>query len=137
MSHLKQIKRLNRISEIIESADVGVDKKNIDDIEKQIRKKYDKLKNYRYVDDLEVLAKGFFLQHISLDLEKTGGGVIANIHRNFNGIVDMITIKNLYGNNYWKVKPKKHYLFYIERGGSARKDWINQILKEYNIKMKK
>jgi len=110
-------KRMNEIDNIIGLMDdtiaqnTKITKSQID----IILTKFPELKKYKFMDN-EDISLGTIIKCVDLNLNKVSiPAIIVNIEYysspNKLKIIKYITVVNNYKKSYWKLKPKKHYMF--------------------------
>ena len=84
-----------------------------DNIIKQIKKKYPKLKHYEYIHS-EQINENDLIQMVSLDMKKLSiVGKCVKINYNQNKTIENILLANNLLNIYWRINPTKYYVFKI------------------------
>jgi hypothetical protein len=106
-SQEKRKKDINAILRLYKEPDVP------DNIIKQIRKKYPKLKHYEYIHS-EQINENDLIQMVSLDLKKISiVGKCVRINYNQNKTIENILLVNNLLNIYWRINPTKYYVFKV------------------------
>jgi len=84
-----------------------------DNIIKQIKKKYPKLKHYEYIHS-EQINENDLIQMVSLDMKKLSiVGKCVRINYNQNKTIENILLVNNSLNIYWRINPTKYYVFKV------------------------
>lgn len=110
-------KRMNDIDNIVGLMDdtitqnTKITKSQVD----SILTKFPELKKYKFMN-IEDITLGTIIKCVDLNLNKVSiPAIIVNIeyYSSFNKlkIIKYITVVNNYKKSYWKIKPKKHYMF--------------------------
>ena len=82
-----------------------------DNIIKQIKKKYPKLKYFEYIHS-EQINENDLIQMVSLDMKKLSiVGKCVKITYNQNKTIENILLVNNLLNIYWRINPTKYYVF--------------------------
>jgi hypothetical protein len=122
---MAQQKRLNDINQILkyyEEPDIPTT------IVKTIQKKFPEVKYYS-LTTAEQLYTGMNLSLVTLDMSKLlVPGKCVKIFYRKNNSINRVMLYNSYLNIYWKVNPKKYYMFKII---SDRDIYIKEFLKDY------
>ena len=103
----KRQKDINAILRLYKEPDVP------DNIIKQIKKKYPKLKHYEYIHS-EQINENDLIQMVSLDMKKISiVGKCVRINYNQNKTIENILLVNNLLNIYWRINPTKYYVFKV------------------------
>jgi hypothetical protein len=126
----KRQKDINAILRLYKEPDVP------DNIIKQIKKKYPKLKHYEYIHS-EQINENDLIQMVSLDMKKISiVGKCVRINYNQNKTIENILLANNLLNIYWRINPTKYYVFkVISKQDVEMKELIQNIYKK-NLKKK-
>ncbi|AYV82197.1 MAG: hypothetical protein Homavirus15_6 [Homavirus sp.] len=120
-------RKIKKLGFIIES---NTNKKDIDQLLYTIEKKFsDKLKNYIYLSDINLLRKGKYIYYISLHLSEIHSGIVVDISKNLDGIVYLLTLKNPYANILWKIKVNKYHIFVLDK--RKKSSYVMKCLSSY------
>ncbi|CAH6420984.1 Hypothetical protein KVN_LOCUS93 [uncultured virus] len=131
-------KRLNQIKNDVEQ--INKNTLILEDIIKEIKTKFGNLlESYIFIENSNLIKRGFFIFYVNIHLDKIRGGIVSNIIYDNSGLVNLLILRNLYKNVYWKIKPKKNYIFFYNRAeqNSAFRKNINKIIKKFNIDIHK
>ena len=97
-------------------------------IVKKIQKKFPEVKYYSLIT-AEQLYIGMNISMVTLDMSKLlVPGKCVKIFYRKNNSINRIMLFNSYLNIYWKVNPKKYYMFKII---SDKEIYMKEILKDY------
>lgn len=126
----KRQKDINAILRLYHEPDVP------DNIIKQIKKKYPKLKHYEYVHS-EQINENDLIHMVSLDMKKLSiVGKCVRINYNQNKTIENILLANNLLNIYWRINPTKYYVFkLISKDDVRMKELIENIYRK-NLKKK-
>ncbi len=126
----KRQKDINAILRLYKEPDVP------DNIIKQIKKKYPKLKHYEYIHS-EQINENDLIQMVSLDMKKISiVGKCVRINYNQNKTIENILLANNLLNIYWRINPTKYYVFkVISNNDVEMKELIENIYRK-NLKKK-
>lgn len=129
---MRRRERLNKISNILDTLDDNHKRKE-DMVQKILNTWPERLVDYKYTEDLEPLwmlkdnknarygkergyvGRGLFIQYVSLDLKKIGGGALVNFKHDCNGLISKIILKNTSKNVIFQIDPCRYYIFYKVR----------------------
>ena len=82
-----------------------------DSIINKIKKKYNELKNYEYLHT-EQIVENELIQMVSLDLKHLSIiGRCIKITYTENNTIETILLTNNYLNIFWRINPRKYYVF--------------------------
>ena len=107
MAQQKRLEDINNILRNYSEPDVPTD------IVKKIKKEFPEVKYYKLVK-AEQLYEGMNLSLVTLDISKllVPGRCVKIFYRK-NGSVNRVMLYNSYLKFFWKINPKKYYLFEI------------------------
>jgi hypothetical protein len=107
-----------------------------DNIIKQIKKKYPKLKHYDYVHS-EQINENDLIQMVSLDMKKISiVGKCVRINYNQNKTIDNILLANNLLNIYWRINPTKYYVFKVISKQDVHMQELIENIYDKNLKKK-
>lgn len=122
MTQQKRLEDINNILKDYSEPDIPTS------IVKKIQKKFPEVKFYSLIT-AEQLYVGMNLSLVTLDMSKLlVPGKCVKIFYRKNHSIKRIMLYNSYLNIYWKVNPKKYYLFKII---SDKEIYIKEMLKDY------
>jgi hypothetical protein len=126
--------KLDLIDECFEDNEKDLTK-DLDKIEKKIRKLYDGLTGYNHVRIINTLNEGDIIRHVNetLDHISTWAAIvdIARSNEDMNTI-KLLTLYNPENNTIWKIVPHKYYIFQKKTKVDKFLDQINKYLKNKN-----
>jgi hypothetical protein len=122
MGEQKRLDDINNILKYYQEPDVSTS------IIKTLKKKFPEVKHYKFVTS-EQLNTNMNLSLITLDMSKllVPGRCVKIFYRKNNSI-NRIMLYNSYLKIYWKINPKKYYMFEII---SDQEIYVKEMLKDY------
>ena len=126
----KRRKDINAILRLYKEPDVP------DNIIKQIKKKYPKVKHYEYIHS-EQINENDLIQMVSLDMKKISiVGKCVKINYNQNKTIDNILLANNLLNIYWRINPTKYYVFKVISKQDVQMQELIENIYDKNLKKK-
>jgi hypothetical protein len=132
MAKNKRMKEIDNIVDLMDDA-IAQNTKTTNSQIDIILTKFPELKNYKFMNNGDI-AMGTIIKCVDLDLKKVSiPAIIVNIeyYASFNKLktIKYITVVNNFKKSYWRLKPKKYYMFqYDDNDHSGLKSALERLL---------